>query len=103
KVAITLSLSCTSRALTCCNNNGGTKGSSPCILTTISCSAQPLIAATSAKRSVPDACSLLVITTSKPASVQTLAIASSSVAIHISSEKSANCAFSATHSIIGLP
>jgi len=69
---------------TCAIATAGMSGSSPCTFTTISCAPQLRERATSAMRSVPEACVRAVMMTSAPNARAALAIRSSSVAMNTS-------------------
>jgi len=81
---------------------GSISGSSPCTLTTIVSSLQPCATTTSARRSVPLACSTLVRTARRPCPCAAASTSRWSVATTTSSapERSAR---SATRTTIGLP
>jgi hypothetical protein len=81
---------------------GGMSGSSPCRFTTTSSSGQPRAAATSAIRSVPEACAAEVISAAAPKARAAPAMRSSSVAISTSLAPAAT-ARSCTHCSMGLP
>ena len=82
--------------------SAGAKGSSPCRLTTMASSAQPAIAAHSARRSVPEACPDEVIATCTPRPCRASAMRWSSVATQTSRAPAAS-ARRATCRTIGSP